>query len=102
MSEFFAMGGYGFYVWTAYGVTALVLVAEVLSLRARRRRTLIEARLAEPDIPVTTRSLGFPRRTNVSSTGTSGSIIGLGVQSACSCGVGASRGTPVDGVSLRP
>ena len=23
MTEFFAMGGYGFYVWGAYGVTAL-------------------------------------------------------------------------------
>lgn len=25
MSEFWAMGGYGAYVWTAYGVTALAL-----------------------------------------------------------------------------
>jgi len=57
MSAFLDMGGYGFYVWTAYGVTALVVIAELLTLRARRRRTLIEARLAEPDIPVTTRSL---------------------------------------------
>jgi heme exporter protein D len=37
MSEFLAMGGYGFYVWSAYGVTALILVAEMLALRARRR-----------------------------------------------------------------
>lgn len=27
VAEFFAMGGYGFYVWLSYGVTALVLVA---------------------------------------------------------------------------
>jgi len=37
MSEFLAMGGYGFYVWSAYGVTALVIVAELIALRARRR-----------------------------------------------------------------
>ena len=37
MSEFFAMGGYGFYVWGAYGVVALCILAELLSLRARRR-----------------------------------------------------------------
>jgi heme exporter protein D len=37
MNEFFAMGGYAFYVWGAYGVTALVIVAELITLRARRR-----------------------------------------------------------------
>ena len=37
MSEFIAMGGYGFYVWGAYFVTALVIVAELVALRARRR-----------------------------------------------------------------
>lgn len=37
LAEFLAMGGYGFYVWMAYGVTALVIVAELLMLRARRR-----------------------------------------------------------------
>jgi heme exporter protein D len=46
MNEFFAMGGYAFYVWGAYGVTALVVVAEVLLARARRRAALAEARLA--------------------------------------------------------
>ena len=25
MADFFAMGGYGFYVWSAYGVAALVV-----------------------------------------------------------------------------
>lgn len=29
-SEFFAMGGYGVYVWSAYGFAALVLVVNVL------------------------------------------------------------------------
>ena len=36
MSEFFAMGGYGFYVWSAYGVTALAVMVELVALRARR------------------------------------------------------------------
>ena len=36
MSEFLAMGGYGFYVWGAYGVTALAIMFEVIALRARR------------------------------------------------------------------
>jgi len=49
MSEFFAMGGYAFYVWGSFGATALVVVAELLSVRARRRRALDEARLATPD-----------------------------------------------------
>ena len=49
MTEFFAMGGYAFYVWGAYGVTALALVIEVLSARSRHHRSLEEARLATPD-----------------------------------------------------
>ena len=56
MSDFLAMSGYGFYVWMAYGVTALVVVVEILAVRARCRRTLVEARLAEPELPITTRS----------------------------------------------
>ena len=56
MSIFFAMGGYAWYVWMAYGVTALVIVAELWTVRARRHRTLVEAKLAEPEFPVTTRS----------------------------------------------
>ena len=37
MTNFLAMGGYGFYIWIAYGVSALAIVAELLALRARRR-----------------------------------------------------------------
>ncbi len=51
MSEFFAMGGYGFYVWGAYGVSALVVVVEVLALRGRRKAALEEARLSMPETP---------------------------------------------------
>lgn len=37
MSEFFAMGGYAAYVWSAYGITAIVLVLNaVVPLRAER------------------------------------------------------------------
>ena len=51
MSEFLAMNGYGFYVWSAYGAAALVLVLELLALRSRRRSVLLEARLTRPDDP---------------------------------------------------
>ena len=33
MTEFLAMGGYGFYIWGSYGVAALCIVIEVLSLK---------------------------------------------------------------------
>ena len=36
-ANFFAMGGYAFYVWGAYGVTALFLLLEIVSLMWRRR-----------------------------------------------------------------
>ena len=36
-SEFFSMGGYGFYVWGSY-ITALILLGgEVVSLRRRKQ-----------------------------------------------------------------
>jgi heme exporter protein D len=38
--EFFAMGGYAFYVWGSYAVTVVLIAAE-LWLLARRRRTLL-------------------------------------------------------------
>ena len=37
MSEFFAMGGYGIYVWGSYAVTFAVIALELLSLVLRRR-----------------------------------------------------------------
>ena len=39
-SNFWHMGGYGFYVWGSYGVTLLCIVAE-LFLLGQRRRTLL-------------------------------------------------------------
>lgn len=35
--DFVAMGGYGFYVWGSYLVSAVLIVAEILALRMRRR-----------------------------------------------------------------
>ena len=35
--EFFAMGGYAFYVWGSYGVTALFLLVEVVMVVSRKR-----------------------------------------------------------------
>lgn len=34
-SEFFAMGGYGLYVWGSFGVTTAALLIEVLLVRKR-------------------------------------------------------------------
>ncbi len=38
-TEFFAMGGYGFYVWASYAVAAAVLAFNVL-LPLRRRKAV--------------------------------------------------------------
>jgi len=47
LSEFLAMGGYAVYVWGSFGATALVMAAE--SLLIRRRRKAVQASLrAEP------------------------------------------------------
>lgn len=37
---FAAMGGHGLYVWLAYAAALLLLVVNMLKLRADRRRTL--------------------------------------------------------------
>ena len=46
-SEFFAMGGYGLYVWGAYAVTAVLMLVEPV-LAARRRRRALQA-AAQPE-----------------------------------------------------
>ena len=49
LREFFHMGGYAFYVWSAYGVALVVLVANVVvpMLRARElhKRLARQARM---------------------------------------------------------
>jgi heme exporter protein CcmD len=37
MTEFFSMGGDGAYVWSAYGITLVVLVLNAWLARAKRR-----------------------------------------------------------------
>jgi len=49
-SEFFAMGGYALYVWSSFGICALVLILEPLFVRASFRaaiRRLKQQQLAE-------------------------------------------------------
>ncbi len=40
INEFLHMGGYAFYVWTSYGLAAVILIANLLApmLTARRQR----------------------------------------------------------------
>jgi heme exporter protein D len=35
LNELLAMGGYGFYVWGSYLVTALLIGSEIVAVRAR-------------------------------------------------------------------
>ena len=49
-SEFFAMGGYALYVWSSFGISALVLILEPLMVRSRFKtilRRLKQEQLAE-------------------------------------------------------
>jgi len=48
MADFLAMGGYGFYVWGAYVVAAIAVIAEILAVRSKRHAKLAEARLVAP------------------------------------------------------
>ncbi len=41
-ADFWAMGGYGFYVWGSYGTVLAVVVIEIVLLRMRRRRAISE------------------------------------------------------------
>lgn len=40
MSEFFAMGGYAFYVWTSYALAFIVLIVNVIIPRYQHRQAL--------------------------------------------------------------
>ena len=44
-NEFFAMGGYGLYVWGSYAVVFGLIAAEVVALCLRRRNILDHLRL---------------------------------------------------------
>ena len=40
MQNFFAMGGYAFYVWTSYGLTLIVLLANIIIPVVQRKQFL--------------------------------------------------------------
>ena len=48
-SDFWAMGGYGLYVWGSYGVVALALLLEVRSAAQRQRQALAQIHEQEQD-----------------------------------------------------
>ncbi|MDP3742847.1 MAG: heme exporter protein CcmD [Methylotenera sp.] len=39
---FIAMGGYGFYVWTSFGIAALCCVLEIWQLRSRQQQLVLK------------------------------------------------------------
>ncbi len=39
-AEFFDMGGYAFFVWTSYGVTFIVMLANIISPIMQRRKVI--------------------------------------------------------------
>lgn len=43
-SAFWAMGGYGFYVWLSYGVTALLLIILVIASRNQKAAVIAHIR----------------------------------------------------------
>lgn len=50
VADFFAMGGYGLYVWGAYGVTAAVMLVEPVRAVARYRAALRRAAAAAEEV----------------------------------------------------
>ena len=58
-TDFIHMGGYAFYVWTSYGLMAIILLANVIApIRRRRRierefrrRVALEHRSGSPEGP---------------------------------------------------
>lgn len=44
-AAFFKMGGYAMYVWPAYALFFIVLIADTVAPRLRRRRVLRELRI---------------------------------------------------------
>lgn len=58
MSEFLHMGGYAFYVWTAYGAALVVLALNVVAPLVRRRRLVRER--SGPSAPAPARATESP------------------------------------------
>jgi len=47
LPTFFAMGGYAFYVWTSYGLTLIVLLANIILPIVQRKKLLRELALKQ-------------------------------------------------------
>jgi heme exporter protein D len=45
-SDFFAMGGYAFFVWTSYGLTLLVIVLNIIMPIAQRKKVISRVKRA--------------------------------------------------------
>ena len=45
-SEFFAMGGYAFYVWTSYGITLFVIVLNIVMPMLHRKKVISRVKRA--------------------------------------------------------
>ena len=45
-SEFFAMGGYAFYVWTSYGITLFVIVLNIIMPMLHRKKVISRVKRA--------------------------------------------------------
>jgi heme exporter protein D len=44
MTKFFAMGGYALWVWSAYGLAAIVLLANIVAASRRYRQAVLRLR----------------------------------------------------------
>jgi len=47
LQEFFAMGGYAFYVWTSYGLTLIVLLVNIIIPVIQRKQFLRQQALKQ-------------------------------------------------------
>lgn len=45
-SEFFNMGGYAFFVWSSYGLTLIVVIANIISPILQRRKVIARIKRA--------------------------------------------------------
>ena len=51
MTEWLAMGGHGFFIWSSYGMLVIALIVEVLALRRSRRTAIDQARAMRAELP---------------------------------------------------
>lgn len=42
LNAFLSMGGYGFYVWGSFGITALCCLMELVLLNNRKQKIMVE------------------------------------------------------------